>query len=310
MALLSAIHRPAAPEWQGLLQALTTTRAEGLDAQLIVMVGEEPLLTSIRQEVADRGLNWITAEPIPDRVFAIDQALTKHRPHVLHFYCHGSTNAGVPQVQLATITDWDNERPNGSLVLKLEELAGFPALSSTWLVTLNCCEGGKAANDLHSMAHTLVAGGVPAAVGMSEPIDAADAHEFASVFYPALLSHLNAALTDSRTSQQTVEFEWAPALHPPRTALRDRHGNPVDNRTWTLPVLYVRPEPFGVRFAPAAAPMMLDPLTKARVDAVAGALRALPPGTPDTARIELLNILADVPAELRPALDGSLRGGV
>jgi hypothetical protein len=56
--------------------------------------------------------------------------------------------------------------------------------------------------------------------------------------------------------------------------------------------------------------MMLDPLTKARVDAVAGALRALPPGTPDTARIELLNILADVPAELRPALDGSLRGGV
>ena len=38
------------------------------------------------------------------------------------------------------------------------------------------------------MAHALVAGGVPAAVGMIEAIDAADAHEFASVFYPALLS--------------------------------------------------------------------------------------------------------------------------
>jgi hypothetical protein len=242
--------------------------------------------------------------PIPDRVFALKQAVTAHQPHVLHFYCHGSATSGVPQVQLATIPDWENDK--ASLIVTLEALAGFPALATTWLVTLNCCQGGKAANDLQSMAHTLVAGGVPAAIGMVEAIDAADAHEFASVFYPALLTHLHEALAKSKEEQKSVEFEWAPALHPPRTALRDRHGDPLDNRVWTLPVLYVRPEPFGLRYVePAAHHETLDPETQARVDAVSGALRALPPGTPDAARNELLKILADVPARFRPAPDGT-----
>lgn len=310
MALLSAIQRPAAPEWRGLCQAVKDARANGLDTELIVMVGEEPLLTSIRKEIASDNMTWVTVAPIPDRVFALDQALTAHKPHILHFYCHGSTTSGVPRVQLATITDWDTDKMAGSLIVKLEELAGFPALKATWLVTLNCCEGGKAANDLHSVAHTLVAGGIPAAVGMTEPINAADAHEFASVFYPALLVHLNAALTESKKSQKSVEFEWAPALYPPRTALRDRHGDPLKHRVWTLPVLYVRPEPFSLRYVgPAAWASIIDPVNKARVDAVAGALRALPPGTPDAVRMGLLDIVADVKPEFRPALDGSVSGG-
>jgi hypothetical protein len=307
MALLSAIHRPALQEWQGLFEAVKRARARGFEIELVVMVGEETLLAAIEAEKAGGPLPWLTVQPIPDRVVALGLALAEHRPHVLHFYCHGSTGSGVAQVQLATIPDWDNDKTTGSLVVKLEELSGFPALEATWLITLNCCEGGKAQSDLHSMAHTLVAGGVPAAIGMSEPIDAADAHEFASVFYPELLSQLQAALERSRDANTSVEFEWAPALHSPRTALRDRHGDALQHRVWTLPVLYVRPEPFGLRFvAPVAPGVTLDPETQTRVMAIAGALRAMPPRTPEAARQGLLDLLADVPVAFRPALDGSL----
>jgi len=52
MALLSAIHRPAALEWKGLFQAVKDARADGFETELIVMVGEEPLLTSIQEQIA------------------------------------------------------------------------------------------------------------------------------------------------------------------------------------------------------------------------------------------------------------------
>ena len=131
MALLSAIHRPAALEWKGLFQAVKDARADGFETELIVMVGEEPLLTSIQEQIATDKLDWVKVGPIPDRVFALGDALTAHQPHLLHFYCHGSAMSGVPQVQLATITDWDDDKASGSLIVKLEELAGFPALSAT-----------------------------------------------------------------------------------------------------------------------------------------------------------------------------------
>jgi CHAT domain-containing protein len=320
MAVLSALHKPAQPEWISLRDAAIKARKNGLDVDLLVMVGEEGLLADIRQEAADGGLAWVTAQPVPARVADLDEALTEFQPHILHFYGHGSTSAGVPQLQLAIITDWDDDaKTTGSLIVKLEELVGFPALADVWLVTLNCCVGAKAANDLHSMAHRIVAGGVPAAVGMTEPIDATDAHEFASVFYPTLFAHLHEALNAAKAAGKAVEFEWAPALHPARTALRDLHGEPTAHRIWTLPVLYVRPEPFEIRFvkqdggppAPGAPPPPLsvvdDPIVKARINAVAGALRALPPDTPAAARVELLALLNDVPEPFRPALDGTFK---
>ena len=71
MALLSAIQRPAAPEWRGLCEAVKDARANGLEIELIVMVGEEFLLMSIQQEIASDKLTWVTVLPIPDRVLQL-----------------------------------------------------------------------------------------------------------------------------------------------------------------------------------------------------------------------------------------------
>lgn|SRR5690554_3493441 len=48
---------------------------------------------------------------------------------------------------------------------------------------------------MHSMAHTLVANVVPAAIGTLEPFDASDAHELCTGFYPQLLKEFARALS-------------------------------------------------------------------------------------------------------------------
>jgi hypothetical protein len=321
IAFLSALHKPAASEWDGLRDAALKARKNGLDIDLAVIVGEEKLLKDIQAEIAAQNLTWVKeVAAIPTTVADMEDKLTAYEPHIVHFYCHGSTAAGVSQLQLAVITDWDDDQKNsGSLVVKLQELINFPALLNTWLVTLNCCVGARSSNDLHSMAHRIVAGGVPAAIGMTAPIDATDAHEFASHFYPSLFAHLGDAIAAAKGNAANwndngVEFEWAPALHPARTVLRDLHGEPQAHRVWTLPVLYVRPEPFALRYralgaqpAPGALQptTVLDPVMQTRVDAVAGALRTLSPDAPLDARIELLALLNNVPEQFRPALDGT-----
>jgi hypothetical protein len=177
MAFLSALHMPAAREWDALRDAARRARYKGLDVNLAVMVGEEELLQDIRAEIAAQNLSWVKeVAAIPTTVADLERCLTAYNPHIVHFYCHGTTAAGVPQLQLAVITDWDDDqKTSGSLIVKLDELINFPAILNTWLVTLNCCVGARASNDLHSMAHRIVAGGVPAAIGMTEPIDATDA---------------------------------------------------------------------------------------------------------------------------------------
>jgi hypothetical protein len=331
MAILSALHRTAKPEWDGLFKAVREAIDDGLQAELTVVVSEENLLKEIRQEIASQEkaappmAPWLKVEIVPDRVITLGKLLERHRPQIIHFYSHGSVSSGISQLHLATIADWDEDAKGaGSLMVTLDALLGFPEVHEAWLVTLNCCEGGKAANDLHSMAHQLVAKGVPAAIGMLEPVNAPDAHEFVEFFYPELLKNLGKAIGQAKASGKGVEFEWAPALHPPRSALSERHKPPEDHRAWTFPVLYVRTEPFAIRYAGPAAPpapdiavqpapppvVPMDPTMKVRIETVAGTLRTLPPGTPKEVRTGILALLNDVPPELRPNLDGTISGDV
>ena len=179
--------------------------------------------------------------------------------------------------------------------LRIDQLAGMAAMKRVWLITLNCCEGGRATGDLHSMAHILVAEGrIPAAIGSLEPLDAADASEFSAAFYPAVFDSLSGVLANNEPGE--CELEWAEALRLPRTGLCELHGNePRNHRQWALPVLYVRPESFRLKKLPGVAPEM-----RIYAEKVAGALRALPPDAPEQVRDQLLALLDGYPESLRP----------
>ena len=312
MALLSAHNVSAQPEWQQLKTAVKESRGAGFPVSLSVLVGEEPLFNQIESEVAAEGLTDITVAPLPNATEAIKDAVNTFAPHILHFFAHGSVGFGAATLQMAHFGDAG--LPSGSIRLAVSELLRFDAIRDVWLVTLNCCETGRAVPDMHSMAHRLVADGVPAALGMMEPIAPVDAHQLCGAFYRSTFKYLQSVLANNATAD--VEIEWSHVLHPIRSALKDFHiqdGDPDSRREWTLPVLYVRPDRFFVtrKAAPTTVPRdtaaPADPEMRRRLDMIGGFLRNLPPDAPEDLRSQTLQLLNDVPEALRPDKFGVFR---
>lgn len=307
IAFLSALGVPGAPEWESLRKAVLQGRQMGLPIELRVYVGEQSLLDAIGVEI-NQGLNGITVAPLPERIFEIEDALREFAPHLVHFFCHGSTAHGVSELELATILDRLQQKPAGSIRLGVDQLANMPGLDQSWLITFNCCEGGRPTSDLHSMAHSLVASGIPAAVGCLEPIAADDAHEFCLGFYPTIFERMY-QLLGRIMAGESVELEWVEALRPSRTSLAQKHQNDPDNfRQWALPVIYVRPESFRIKKTGTGIdPEAFKDMTE-QAGMVASALRALPPETPQIVRDQLLSMVAALPPELRPDANGLFVG--
>lgn len=305
-AVLSALDRQAAEQWQGLCDAVQAVRDGGLDAEMLVLVGEEDLLAAIGDEIAG-GLPATRVAPVPDRAAQFEELLNEFEPQILHFFCHGSASHGVPRLEVATILDWAEGNTTGSLKLSVDDLQNMPAMADVWLVVLNCCESGRAEENTHSMAHTLVSNVVPAAIGTLEPFEVSDAHELCLGFYPQLFKDL-ARVLEQPGDDSLVELEWATALRGARRSLSEKHDNdPSNHREWALPVLYARPEPFMLRVpgvGPAATPDEIR-VWQQRAQVVAGYLKALPPDTGMDVREAALGILADVPNWLKPDAFGN-----
>ena len=305
-AFLSAAGIKAEPEWNGLATAIADARHAGLDVEMRVFVGEQELLDSAQAAVAAGQHLGVTAEPIPPDAIALGQALDEWEPHIVHFFCHGSTEFGRPYVELSTILDHDNNSAAGSVILEIDRLVEWDGVREAWLVVLNCCLGGQASERLSSMAHRLVAaGGIPAAIGMQEPVEVGDANAFCKHLYPRLFEVMSEAFAVADTKPVAVDLTAAVGL--PRIALRDKHAaSPAEFARWTLPVLYVHREPLQIHRVSAADKPDAQTM-KQRVDIVANMLRQLPPDAPEALRQQILAILDTapaVPAAMRPNLQG------
>ena len=315
MAFISAAGIKGESEWESLYRAADECRQKGLPVNISVFVGERELLEDIHLGIQSQVITNVSVHPIPDRTSVIESELNDYNPHIVHFFCHGSASYGQAELELATIPDHIAESDIGSVRLDIRDLANQLVDNDVWLVTLNCCEGARATGNLHSMAHTLVASGIPAALGSLEPIDALDAQQFCESFYPALFDNILALLPELNNSKE-VELEWAKALRPPRKSISERHEDkPQDFRQWALHVLYVRQERFNLRKS-GIDPIDRDTFKemKLRAETVAEMLRSLPPLQPayedleKKMREDILGILDGYPTELRPDLYGSFVG--
>ena len=245
VAVLSALGRDATPEWEGLYNAVTRARKDGLPIALHVATGHEELQDHIRELArTDNGLTQFELGSLMDLIGEVDE----FRPHLVHFFSHGSTTVGKPRLHLATLNDTDTS----SIELTLDDLLASPAVRGSWLTVLNCCESSAACKDIHSLTYSLVAGGVNAAIGMKQAVNELDAFEFSSRLYPALLDTLQQHLTPlTDAGEATVDF--AHALWAPRRALHARYAG-TKSPQWTLPVLYAQQDLLRVRRATPQAP--------------------------------------------------------
>lgn len=244
-ALLSCLGVPAADEWASLRAAC---EASTLPLQVLVLVSEE----SLHQEILDAGLDWVTVEFVPSTVSAISVRLQAFNAHVLHLFCHGISTETSPHLQIAVRSDWLTGEKS-SLMAEARDIRSFnPAVESLpWLVVLNSCETAsvEGAESARSVALDLIyEGGIPAVVGMREPVRSDDATLFTKAFYDQLLP----AFADLVSQGQAAgPVDWARLVVDARHQLADQH-EPLSsqlgtNKEWTLPVVYTRPAQFQVQ---------------------------------------------------------------
>ena len=313
MVVISAFKvRGQQREWEMFRAAAVKARSDGLEVRLKFLVGETSLRTSIEQATVQQGLNWIEVSHVDKTASRVVQEITDWQPNVLHFFCHGISDDTDQSLELATAGDYSTPGTvSGSVKIRTQQLANIvPLLSDPWLLTLNCCSSGQAANELQSMAHRVVSAGFPAAVAMLEPVASDDAHEFTRSFHAALFSGLRRAAA-ALAHTPRVEFEWVELMYAARAALRDLHNDDPDNcREWVLPVLYVRGiEPFTFTQPSARASNEEgDHKLKARV--VAQWLLSVRADLPeDERRVIMESVLATVPRDLWPTEDGTFTDG-
>jgi hypothetical protein len=292
VAVLSCLGITAAGELAALRTSLEAAPGQ---VELLVLASEESLVTGLQAEIDAGTARDVRVEVIPSDLAVLQQKVKDFRPHVLHFFCHGSV-AGGPHIQLAVKSDWEAAEPSGGLTAEAGQFRDFKRDGDElWLVVLNCCEGaapGPSA-DSQSLALALIREGhAPAVVAMREPVVNKVAESVTSSLYRKLLSDLVERLQAPGAPRP---LDWARMVVAARDKLARSHDGMLlsqaaaSTKEWTLPVVYVSPEEFHVQVAqapvvppppPGAGPAPVDPDREARleIEALQALLRSLPPG--------------------------------
>lgn len=294
-------------EWEMLRDAAQAARAAGLEVRLKLLVGDAQTHAAVKAAI-DGGLDWVELSHVESTGARVIQDIVGWAPNVVHFFCHGWTGSTPADqaIELATASDYA-AGSGGSVRIRARQLADMSStLDNPWLLTINCCSGGEATDELQSIAHQVVSAGFPAAVAMIEPVAAGDAHEFTRAFYRSLLEQLRRAAV-ALTQQTQVDFEWVQALHDARTSICALHNDDAPNaREWALPALYVR----GVDAMPFLRPppaVSEDEAANYKLQArvVANWLAKMRDETSEERRLAVMQkALVDVPEIYWPNADG------
>ncbi len=150
---------------------------------------------SVNAERATLDALWagrpVTPETLaaPVTLHSLEEALREHRPHILHLIAHGAFNARRGEACLYL----QNAEGNVQIVTDAEIGAMFHRLGAArpHLVFLAACESATTSplTAFTGLARQLVQAGVPAVVGMQEPIGIGAARELTRAFYAGLFQH-------------------------------------------------------------------------------------------------------------------------
>lgn len=245
LAVIGAAEVAGEPEWDALYREVQTFRADQpqLGAKIHALIAEPTLLTKLKD--VQRNDPDLEIESLSDS--NLSKAIKSFRPHLIHFFCHGTVVGTTPTLQVATKNFVEGGDEDDLLKLTEDDFRNFARSNpSAWMVMLNCCLAASANAATRSLVAGCVKGGFPAAIGMREPVRSNDAHDFCRFFYRSMFDKLGDVLTDQR---DRLEVEWAPLLAEARRQLCKKRGGGLlteagNHKEWILPVLYVRPELF------------------------------------------------------------------
>lgn len=285
------------------------------EVQLLVLSSEEPLITELQAEIDAGAARGVRVELIPSDLALLQRRVKEFRPHLLHFFCHGSV-AGGPHIQLAVKSDWEIPQPSRGMTAEAGQFREFRRDGDElWLIVLNCCESAKPdpSADSQSLALALIREGhAPAVIAMREPVVQKVTASLTSSFYNKLLSDLSDRL---QAPGPPKPLDWARMIVAARHELARGRDDMLfsqaaaSTKEWTLPVVYVNPDEFHVQVAPARLPPLptrggAEPPTVAErvarleIAALQSLLRSLPPGQASDLRSEAVTRMRELAAQL------------
>ena len=259
-AVLSCLGVPA----QGELRALREAAREAGTGkvEILVIASEEQLILDLQAERdAGEAQEVHDVKVVPTDVPTLQRMIADFKPHVLHFFCHGSAEG--KHILVARKTDWEEQLAGGASGLPAEA-SQFDAFRHAaddlpWLLVLNCCEGAAAEGGAQSRSLALQLaydGFAPAVVGMREAVVSDTANVLTRTLYSRLLADLATRTEDT----DTKPVDWPALVVSVREALAcANEGMPLSQaaactKEWTLPVLYIRPDEFKLQVMPPARP--------------------------------------------------------
>ena len=275
MCVLSAVGQEAAEEWTGIHAAVTAARAAGLEVEVTLVAGEEEAVLAPARALGDPGLT-VHALPNPAADVPVLALVENSQPHILHVFGHGTIVNDIGMIELGTIGDFERDDGKSSVLLRAEELGIAARRTGAWCVVLNICRGAEAGAAGLTHAEEVVAEGVPAAIGMRRQVDVDDANAFSRAWYPAVLAAVRRVVAEGAGQH---ELGWSDTLSVARRRLRDLHGgNPGEDDTWTLPVLYKLPGAFRVELPPVGVGENQERSRLSESDSLGGLIDVLPTG--------------------------------
>jgi len=313
LAFLSPARFSAADEFDALAATIQAAVDAGCPIEATFLIGEDALLARTPPP-------WLTIGRIPAESAEFETVIRDVLPHIVHFFCHGrignaGPGGGPPALEMATVNDWAIKNDAGSALLGLDRLGQVLVNGATWLVVLNCCNGGTAQPGAQSMAETLVGGNAcAAAVGMVEALDVDDATVVTKAFYGALFRDTLRDLAHP-PKVGSIDFTLAiAAAHQQfyQLCLQQAKKQPMRFGRWAMPIMYLAAE--ELQFYSPAVPgqrLMAPTVSQAMRDRLAiyaRTLRSLPADTPILVReqiVALCDNAPSIPGDLRPDLWGN-----
>jgi hypothetical protein len=280
LAVLAAHGISSVPEFDALYAARGSAGRSGLFAvELDVFVSDQADEAHALRHLPQNAVRMLTAkQDLLDR-------LRDFRPHLLHFFCHGSA-VPAPHLELATqssrkgFTSPIDVTPD-DLSNRCQGIALNP-----WLAVLSCCDGANAAAS-QSFARLLLGPEFPVVVGMTEPIDHLTAHSFCGAFHAAVidlilcnfpLAPAGAAVGPART------VEWVEAMTPARRTVLESRSQSIysvslagDYKWWCLPALYTVEGAFPLAISNQSTAAAVATLTQAQAATALAGVPGMPP---------------------------------
>lgn len=203
-------------------------------------VVSEPVLTAISRLTTDLPL-WVQTVQNPT-MDDLEDALRKHKPHILHFMGHGDYDQAADEGRIALLGDdggtrWVSDRLFVEIVQRARVMPR--------LVVLHSCDGGRVnySANFAGMAPQLIRNGVQCVVAMQYAVTNRVAIDFSTAFY----RHLSAGYSVDEAVQ---EGRWR--------ITRPSDADTDDPRLLGVPVIYLYSRDAFIRSADLAR----DPLTR------------------------------------------------